>query len=318
MKQQSFEQQHQQSWQEIETLLDKPKKARNSARCAESYMTLCQHLALSKQRLYDTALIERLNKLVMRQYHELYRDGPESRLNFYAFFVRDFPLALYQHRYFIALAILVSVIPGLIAGFWIFFDETAIYSVLDSASVRQVEDMYDPAASRLGRERESDTDIFMFGFYIQNNISVAFRCFAAGLLAGIGTLFVLLSNGLQIGSIAGHLTRLDYVDTFYPFVVTHGAFELTAIVFSGAAGFRLGYAILNPGPYSRLSALRLAGRQAIPMLYGIVIMLLIAAFIEAFWSSSTSLPVNVKFSLGGICWFLVLLYCFSGRRYVSL
>lgn len=317
MKQQSFEKQHQASWQAIETQLDKPSKSRNSAELAESYMSLCQHLALSKQRLYDTALIERLNKLVMRLYRELYRYRSGSRLNLYAFFVREFPFALYQHRYFIALAVLVSVVPGLIAGIWIFFDDSAIYSILDSSTVRQVEDMYDPAASKLGRERESETDIFMFGFYIQNNISVAFRCFAAGLLAGIGTFFVLLTNGLHIGSIAGHLTRLDYVDTFYPFVVTHGAFELTAIVFSGAAGFKLGYAILNPGPFSRMNALRIAGREAIPMLYGIVLMLIIAAFIEAFWSSSASLPINVKYTVGGICWFLVLVYCFSGRRYGS-
>lgn len=315
MKQQSFEQQHQQTWEEIERLLDKPNSVENSSRCAEHYMHLCQHLALSKQRLYDAALVERLNKLVMRLYREIYRYRSESRFNLYTLFEREFPLSLYRHRYFIVVALLAFALPGLISGLWIFFDETAIYSVLDFSDVRQIEQMYDPAASKFGRERESETDIMMFGFYIQNNISVAFRCFAAGLLLGIGSLLILLSNGLHIGSVAGHLTRLDYVDTFYPFVVTHGAFELTAIVFSGAAGLKLGYAILNPGPYSRLNALRLAGRESIPMLYGIVLMLIIAAFIEAFWSSSASLPISVKYTVGGICWFLVLLYCFSGKRF---
>lgn len=315
MKQQSFEQQHQKAWEDIERLLEKPRSVENSSLCAEHYMQLCQQLALSKQRLYDASLVERLNKLVMRLYRELYRYRSESRLNLYTLFAREFPLALYRHRFFIVVALLVFVLPGVIAGLWVFFDDTAIYSILDFSDVRQIEQMYDPAASKFGRERESETDIMMFGFYIQNNISVAFRCFSAGLLLGIGTLFVLLFNGLHIGSVAGHLTRLDYVDTFYPFVVTHGAFELTAIVFSGAAGLKLGYVILNPGPYSRLSALRQAGREAIPMLYGIVLMLVIAAFIEAFWSSSASLPISVKYSVGGICWFLVLLYCFSGRRF---
>lgn len=317
MKQQSFEQQHQKTWGEIEALLDKPHSVENSSHCAEHYMQLCQHLALSKQRLYDVALIERLNKLVMRLYRELYRYRSESRLNLYALFAREFPLSLYRHRYFIAVAMLAFILPGLIAGLWIFFDETAIYSLLDFRDVRQIEKMYDPAASKFGRERESETDIMMFGFYIQNNISVAFRCFAAGLLFGIGSLLVLLSNGLHIGSVAGHLTRLDYADTFYPFVITHGAFELTAIVFSGAAGLKLGYALINPGAFSRLSALRQAGREAIPMLYGIVLMLIIAAFIEAFWSSSSSLAIGVKYSVGGLCWLLVLVYCFSGKRYGS-
>jgi uncharacterized membrane protein SpoIIM required for sporulation len=278
---------------------------------------MCQHLALSKQRLYDTALIERLNKLVMRLYRELYRYRNDSRLNFYSFFVRGFPLSIYRHRNFIALAMLVFLLPGLIAGGWVFLDENAVYSIIDGPSVRQIEQMYDPGATKLGREREAETDIAMFGFYIQNNISIAFRCFAGGLLAGLGTLLVLFYNGLYIGSVAGHLTRLDYIDTFYPFVVGHGAFELTAIVFSGAAGLKLGYSILNPGPFSRRNALRLAGQEAIPMLYGIILMLVIAAFMEAFWSSNANLAISVKYTVGAGCWILVLLYSLSGKRFES-
>ncbi|MFV2032763.1 MAG: stage II sporulation protein M, partial [Gammaproteobacteria bacterium] len=210
MKQQLFEQQHQEMWELVERSLDKPARVENSLLFSEHYMLLCQHLALSKQRLYDTALIERLNNLVMRLYRELYRYRNQSRLNFYAFFVREFPLAIYRNRYYILVALLVFLIPGLIAGVWIYFDENAIYSILDGSAVRQIEQMYDPAALKLGREREAETDIFMFGFYIQNNISVAFRSFAGGLLFGIGTLAVIFFNGMYIGSIAGHLTRLDF------------------------------------------------------------------------------------------------------------
>ena len=317
MKQQTFEQQHQALWQQIEAALEKPAQGDNSKILAEHYMLLCQHLAIAKERLYDTALVARLNTLVLGVYRELYRYRAQTRLNIYAFFKRDFPLAIYRHRYFILLSFLVMVLPGLVAGTWTYLDEDAVYSVLDASQVRQVERMYDPEARKLGREREAETDIFMFGFYIKNNISVAFRCFAGGMVIGIGTLLVLFFNGMFMGSIAGHLTRLDYVDTFYPFVVGHGSFELTAIVFSGAAGLRLGYAILNPGQISRLDALRKAGRDVVPMLYGIFLMLVIAAFLEAFWSSSTSLSIEVKYTVGAVLWTLVLLYSFSGRRYES-
>jgi len=317
MKQHSFEQQHQPTWQRIENSLEKPAQEDNSKILAEHYLLMCQHLAIAKERLYDAALVERLNNLVLALYRELYRYRSETRLNFYAFFKRDFPLAIYRHRYYVLLAFLVFVLPGLIAGAWTYFDPEAVYSILDAPEVRQVERMYDPEARKLGREREADTDIFMFGFYIKNNISVAFRCFAGGMVVGIGTLLVLFFNGMFIGSIAGHLTRLDYVDTFYPFVVGHGSFELTAIVFSGAAGLRLGFAIINPGQFSRLDSLRLAGRDVVPMLYGIVLMLVIAAFLEAFWSSSSTLPIEVKYAVGAILWVLVLIYSFSGRRHES-
>ncbi len=317
MKQQSFEQAHSATWAEIEAALQKPAQADNTRVLAEHYMLLCQHLAVAQERLYDTALIERLNRLVLAVYRELYRYRAETRLNLYAFFRRDFPLAIYRHRVFVAIAFIVFVLPGLVAGAWTYFDDEAVYSLLEASQVRSVERMYDPESSKFGREREAETDLFMFGFYIKNNISVAFRCFAGGMLLGIGTLLVLFFNGMFIGSVAGHLTRLDYVETFYPFVIGHGSFELTAIVFSGAAGLRLGYAILNPGALSRLDALRQAGREVVPMIYGIVLMLIIAAFLEAFWSSSATLPVAVKYSVGAVLWALVLVYAFSGRRHGS-
>ena len=317
MKQHRFEELHQPVWQQIEEALAQPAQGDNSKILAQHYLLLCQHLAIAKERLYDAALVDRLNSLVLALYRELYRYRSESRLNLFAFFKRDFPLAIYRHRYYILLALAVFALPGLIAGGWTYLDEEAVYSVLDASQVRDIERMYDPEARKLGREREADTDIFMFGFYIKNNISVAFRCFAGGILLGIGTLLVLFFNGMFIGTIAGHLTRLDYVDTFYPFVVGHGSFELTAIVFSGAAGLRLGYALINPGQFTRLDALRVAGRDVVPMIYGIVLMLIIAAFLEAFWSSSASLPVAVKYGVGALLWSLVLLYSFSGRRHES-
>jgi len=317
MKQQEFEALHQELWQQIDAALEKPAQGKNASLLAQHYLSLCQQLAIAKERMYDSALVERLNNRALGLYRELYRYRAETRLNLYAFFRRDFPLAIYRHRFYILVALLVMILPGLVAGSWSYFDEEAIYSVLDSSQVRHMERIYDPELRKIGREREADTDLYMFGFYIKNNISVAFRCFAGGLVLGIGTLLVLFFNGMFMGSIAGHLTRLDFVDTFYPFVIGHGSFELTAIVFSGAAGLRLGYAIVNPGQSSRLDSLRQAGREVVPMLYGIVLMLTIAAFLEAFWSSSSSLPITLKYWVGAILWGLVLWYCCSGRRYES-
>ena len=317
MKQHEFEALHQELWRQIDTALENPARGDNAALLAEHYLSLCRQLAIAKERMYDGALVESLNNRALGLYRELYRYRAETRLNVYAFCRRDFPLAIYRHRFFILVAFVAMILPGLVAGTWTFFDEEAIYSVLDASQVRHMERIYDPESGKIGREREADTDLFMFGFYIKNNISVAFRCFAGGLLLGIGALLVLFFNGMLMGSIAGHLTRLDFVDTFYPFVIGHGSFELTAIVFSGAAGLRLGYAIINPGQSSRLDSLRQAGREVVPMLYGIVLMLTIAAFVEAFWTSSNSLPIALKYAVGAILWGLVLWYSFSGRRHES-
>jgi uncharacterized membrane protein SpoIIM required for sporulation len=91
-------------------------------------------------------------------------------------------------------------------------------------------------------------------------------------------------------------------------VITHGAFELTGIVLSGAAGLRLGHALVAPGRRTRLEALKHHAHETVVMMYGVFGLLLIAAFVEAFWSSSRWIPPVVKYASGATCWLLVLAY----------
>ena len=119
----------------------------------------------------------------------------------------------------------------------------------------------------------------------------------------------------MIGAVAGHLSGIGYGETFWSFVIGHGAFELNAIVLAGAAGLMLGWALLAPGRYPRGEALRLAAQKAIQLLTGAALFLLIAAFIEAYWSSMTYTGANVKYVVGAGLWLLVLAYLlFAGRR----
>ena len=155
----------------------------------------------------------------------------------------------------------------------------------------------------------------MFGFYIYNNIGIGFRTFASGILFGVGAVFFLVFNGLSIGTVGGYLTQAGFSDTFYPFVAGHSSFELLAIVFCGAAGLKLGFALLSPGNWRRIDALKRASHDAVQIVYAAAVMLLIAAFIEAFWSSSTALPVPVKYVAGVSGWVLLLAYFFlAGRK----
>jgi uncharacterized membrane protein SpoIIM required for sporulation len=200
-------------------------------------------------------------------------------------------------------------------GIACFLNEEFIFSIMSYSDVIGMESMYDPTNDRIGRERGTETDVMMFGHYIQNNIGIAFRTFAGGVLFGIGSVFFLVFNGLYIGAVAGHLTQMGYTETFYSFIVGHGAFELTAIVFAGAAGLKLGYALINPGQLKLTHALRLAGRDAVVIMFGTALMLLIAAFIEAFWSSTTSIAPEIKYIVGLLLAVLLTLYfVYCGSR----
>jgi len=173
--------------------------------------------------------------------------------------------------------------------------------------------MYDPAAKRLGM-READTNVAMFGFYIWNNVQIGFQTFAGGLIYGVGSAWFLAANGGVIGAVAGYLTEIGYTRTFWSFVAGHSSFELIAIVLSGAAGLRLGLALIAPGNASRKAALVAAAKPAVRVMYGAAIMFFVAAFVEAFWSPLTEVSYGVKIAAGVAGWVLLAAYfAFAGR-----
>lgn len=313
MRQQSFETKHQKQWLEFEASLDE--KANTSSHFPHRFRELCHHLALAKNRRYSPQLVDRLNETVIKAHHRFYQHNRRFQLQWLDFLISGFPCAIRRNRRFVYVALALFLIPLLGMAITCYHNEEFIYSMSAPDQVREYESMYDPENLKLGRTRDSEDDLAMFGFYIKNNIGVSFRTFAGGVIFGMGTIFFLVFNGFAIGGVAGHLTQLGYTTTFYPFVVGHGAFELTAIVFSGAAGLQLGYALVNPGNLSRLDALRNAGRDAVSIIYGSTIMLIIAAFLEAFWSSSASMPILIKYSVGAVFWVLVIAYfLFAGRK----
>ena len=127
-------------------------------------------------------------------------------------------------------------------------------------------------------------------------------------------MFFLVFNGLQMGAVAAHVTNIGHGGPFWSFVATHGAFELTAIVLAGTAGLKLGLALLAPGRRTRRRALVEEARDSVPLLYGFTALLLIAAFVEAFWSSSMMIPPGVKYTVAAICWVMVYAYLLLGGK----
>ncbi len=175
--------------------------------------------------------------------------------------------------------------------------------------------MYSPTAEHLGRKRDADSNVLMFGFYIRNNTSIGFQTFATGLLFGLGSIFFLVFNGVYIGGVTGHLTAIGYSTPFFSFVSGHSGFELTAIVLSGAAGLKMGLALIAPGRYRRGHALRKAVKDIMPLVYGFATLFLLAAFVEAFWSSNSALPPIVKYTVGlSLIALLGVYFVFAGRN----
>ncbi len=342
MKQQQFESQHRDTWTQFSVVLAEQNSSKNSTKhkhrrdktvapadtksdrysgsgyeFVRLYRLICQHYALAKQRHYSPNLVQYLHELVVDGHQQLYQRDSHLLTRIYRFFSYTFPVRLRRHAALFWLSLAFFLLPAILMGWASFEQADMLYSVMPAEQVGQMEEMYNPANDMVGRdsERRSDTDIAMFGYYIMNNVGIDFRIYGMGIFAGIGTLLSLLYNGLVIGGVAGHLSGIGYGETFWPFVAGHGSFELTAAVISGAAGLRLAQSLFMPGNYRRIDAFKIAGKQSIELLIGAATMTFIAAFIEAFWSSSSVIPDVVKYVVAAILWAAVIGYlCLAGRQ----
>jgi uncharacterized membrane protein SpoIIM required for sporulation len=313
MNQSVFETRHRKDWLEFEDWLA-TLDARGTARVdvaqqwPHRYRDLAHHLALARDRAYSPELVDHLNQLALRGHQTLYGARSNALNSVISFIGNGFPALVRQESLLVWIAIALLFVPllGLIALLQ-YFPEF-VYYLASPEQLRSYERMYAPGNRVLGPHREAGSQVMMFGYYIWNNVKIDFQCFAGGLAYGIGTIFFLLFNGFSIGGVAGHLTQLGYIQTFWGFVAGHSSWELLGAALSGAAGLKLGWALIAPGRLTRIAALKDAAGPAVRILYGAAGMTTFAAFIEAFWSSSTAIAPEVKYLVGITFWVLFALY----------
>ena len=218
----------------------------------------------------------------------------------------EFPRLLRANVAYFWLALALFVIPGAVSGTVVALDPSQVGRIMPGQYQAQFEDMYSQSIG----ENSSGSDegrAAMAGFYVHNNVGIAFKCFALGSFAGIGTMVVLVYNSIFLGTITGFLVGRGHSHNFFEFVVGHGSFELTAIVISGAAGLVLGHAMVHPGKQTRRDALREHGLVSVKLALGAGVMLGLAAIIEAFWSPSGA-SFSIKMVVGAALWIIVVLY----------
>ena len=315
-----FEEKHDAGWRAFGLALakrgaDAPLPAREVPR---RFRSLVAQLALARDRQYRTSLIDRLHALVLEGHLAVHaaRAGRRYRsvAALWRWLAADFPAHVRAQRRFVVAAALAFFVPFLGAIAAILWFPDFVYYLVSPETLARVQSMYAPGNTRFGAGREAESDLMMFGFYIANNVRIDLQCLAGGILFGLGSLAALIGNAVFLGAIAGHLTEVGYGENFWGFVSGHSAFELAGLVLSGAAGLRIGYALVAPGRKRRTAALREAGIDAATLLSGAALLTVGAAFIEAFWSSRISIPFAVKILFGAVLGVMTLVYLVFGGR----
>lgn len=276
---------------------------------SQHYRTVCSDLMFARTAGYTRSLIAYLDALAGRAHNALYGAQP-YRIQAIIDLVRvGFPATLRKNWRFFALASLLFIGPLL-------FSLVATLAMPAFATAILPDAMLDTLAEAYAEEaagRDFGSDAAMAGFYVYNNIGIAFRCFATGIFLGLGSGFFLVYNGLNIGTFLGVVIGKGYGQHALTFMCGHGTFELTAIVIAGAAGLKMGYALVDTGGQTRLTSLRSQAGELGYLIMGAALMLAIAAVIEGFWSPSAVLA-EIKWITAGVFAMLITLYVvFSGR-----
>ena len=312
-------------WARLESLLDQAERGSEQTLGTERlqellglYRQACSDLQEARAVTGNPALLVRLNDLTGRGYRFVYRRVPGRAMRgaIARFFRRELPLTFQRERRSIlaaAGAFALGAVVGLAA---VVSDRRHGEQLIPEAFFSE-----SPAerVAKIEKEEEridSVEEALTFGASLYtHNIKVSFAAFALGALGLLGGVAILFYNGVVLGSVAG-LYALDGVSTFFvAWVGPHGALELPAIVFGGAAGLRAGRALLLPGDRTVGASLREAFPAVWRMMVGAGLILVAAGLIEGSFSqfSARTVPYAVKIAVAAVLFVALHLYLFLPR-----
>jgi uncharacterized membrane protein SpoIIM required for sporulation len=268
------------------------------------YRAATSDLAIAQRDFKRDAVAERLNDLVAAAHAIVYSEAPASRGRLWRFVTRDIPQSARASLPFTLAAFLIVLVPAAVTLF------AGLVSP-DVAASSLPEPQREELIRRVpGSEIPIDARPIAGPFIIANNIYVSALAFGGGMTLGLVTIYALVENGAMLGTLFAVLIARGVAGNLLTFILSHGFLELSAIFFSGGAGLRFAWAILHPGDLYRGDAIRLAGVQAIQVMFLVVATLTVAGVIEAF-VSPTLLAVPFKLAIGittgALLWGYVLL-----------
>lgn len=269
------------------------------------YNQISNNLAYSRTNYGNSEITQYLNKLAASAHVIIYSSSKLQIKDFFYFIGVGFPCLFRKHlKVFI-----ISTLIFILSGFFVF--------VLTSINQENAY-AFIPAqmADNLRNEGniEEGNKLIQSVFIGTNNIKACFTAFALGITLGVGTIYVLYTNGVMLGCLAGITLNKGQAAFFWSLILPHGISELFAIFVCGAAGLIIGYSLINPGNLTRGQSLIKNGREAVLLVIGCIPILIVSAIIEGYFT-----PLNIsyiyKYMFSVMMLILVVLYiALPGRK----
>jgi uncharacterized membrane protein SpoIIM required for sporulation len=297
-----FIEKHKTAWQRLEDLLKLLDSSslrglqRDEVReLGRIYRRTASDLAIARAESRDPRLVNYLNSLVIRAHGRIYQANPEGTSRIKQFFTHDFPQTFRRTWRYTAVSFFVFALFSVIGFMGTKYDPEfselmgvppAFRELYIENKVHWWEDLNE--ANQVGASK-----------IMTNNVQVTIYTFALGALFGVGTLLSLAFNGAVNAAVLALTYRAGYGNDLLTFMCGHGVIELSCIFIAGGAGLLIGSAMLMPGDLSRADALKSRGKDAIRLMVGVAVLLVIAGIIEGFISPA---PINpaVKYSIAAL------------------
>ena len=296
-------------WQKLETMVASCKNGVKSLSHDELqelsllYRQTAADLAAIRQDASSIHFARYLNQLMARAHNIIYAGHRANPWAILDFFRNEYPRVFRRNLRYCVLAIAVFIAGGLVGAALTLQDPDFELQVIGPRMVQTIERHEMWTHSIVGVKPLASSGI------MTNNMSVCFMAYATGIIAGLGTLWMMFYNGILIGVIGTACAKAGMSLSLWSFVAPHGALELPAIFISGAAGLKIAHGLLFPGMLPRKQSLAIAGREATVLVLGTVPLLIVAGTIEAF-VSPTGLAIPLKFAMSGALLTLLIIYLF--------
>jgi uncharacterized membrane protein SpoIIM required for sporulation len=265
------------------------------------YRQTASDLAIAREDITSSQLAAYLNSLLGRAHNLIYMGNKPKVAGIVRFYSETYPRIFRELWPQTLLAFAIFAVTGLAAFILTMRDPTFAHRLLGTHMMETIEKREMWTHSIVTIKPLAASSI------MTNNLSVAFATFASGITGGVGTVWMMVLNGLLIGVIGAATLQAGMAGQLWTFVVPHGVLELPAIFIAGGAGFEIARGMLFPGLLPRRESLARAGGRAAQLLLGTIPMLIVAGAIEGFLSpSETAAPL--KFLFGAVMFAALVTY----------
>jgi len=292
-------------WEEFENLVKKEANA-SPDRVSDLYIGLTNDLAYARTYYPGSNITQYLNFLAQKAHQIIYQNKPVKRGMIVNFWRYDFPLTIYSARKEILVSFLVFLIAALIGLLSNKYDPDFVRIILGDQYVDMTLANIEKGDPMAVYKQMNEVDMFL-GISL-NNIYVSFLAFVFGVFTALGSGFILLKNGIMLGTFQGFLAQHGYLNETLATVWIHGTLEIFAILVAGGAGIVMGNSFVFPGTFSRGKSFQKGARKGVKMIIGLIPVFLIAGFLEGFITRHTDFPYFIRFLIIGFSVLFILIY----------